>query len=91
MEIQNSAGKKIASSERSFSHYYTTMIDYTVNWDTAGYTPGEYKVVVSKYFYSFMEWRETPTKTTYRITLRDPSTRPTDGWKNENMNGWMDG
>jgi len=71
VEIYNPSGDKVATSEKSFSNYSYTNIDYTVNWDTEGYNEGRYKAVVTMQFYSMLEWREKPTKTTSYINLAD--------------------
>ena len=85
--VYDSKGNLKASAERSFTNSYTTQISYTVTWNTAGYEPGEYKLVMEKHFYSFLEWRTAPTNSSWYVTLKDPGSRPSDGWYLEN-NKW---
>lgn len=85
--VYDSNGDLKATAERSFSNSYTTQISYTVTWNTAGYDPGDYKLVMEKHFYSFLEWRTAPTNSSWYVTLKDPGSRPSDGWCLEN-NKW---
>ena len=86
--IYDSDDNLVASCDDQFSNYTIKTIDYTLNWDTKDYDPGQYTMVIEKYFYSYLEWRRTPTDTKYWITLKDPSNKPSEGWNK--VNGyWM--
>lgn len=82
--VYDSDDNLMATANRNFSNYTIKEISYTVTWDTADYEPGTYKVVMEKHFYSFLEWRKTPTDSTWYVTLKDPASKPTDGWYLEN-------
>lgn len=58
----------VASAERTF-YNTTSMVKYTVTWDTMDCKPGKYKVVAHTYFYTYYEWHENPTTSNSYVTL----------------------
>ena len=82
--IYDEYGNLRASKEQNFGSSYGLMVDYTLTWDTTGYDPGDYEIVVKLQFYTMYQWYTTPTDKTYTITLKDPAEKPLEGWQNEN-------
>lgn len=66
--VYDENGYKVASADRQFSNT-SSMIEYTITWDTANYEPGKYKVVAHTYFYTYYEWHENPTTSNSYVTL----------------------
>ena len=69
IDIYNSAGKLVATATgtpptSSISHIL-------ISWDTSDYPKGNYTIKVHKMFYSFYNWNEAPTVSTYYVTLQD--------------------
>ena len=87
VEVYDSNNKLLASCEKKMYSGTSSIVDYTVTWDTSGYAPGIYKVVTSSEFYSLYRWNTSPNEDTYYFTLKDPSERPVIGW-NSNSIGW---
>lgn len=70
--IYNSKGTPMGSADFEFNNKYASSIQhFTVNWDTTGYNEGRYTIEVRKFFYSYYDWNETPTSSTFYITLID--------------------
>lgn len=70
--VYDSSGAKVASSRSTFTNVSLDAREISVSWDTSEQIPGEYKVEVTKKFYSMYSWHETPSKATIRITLNGP-------------------
>ena len=87
VKIYDSDNNLVAGCDKTMSSGTTSIVNYTLTWDTAGYTPGIYKVVTSSEFYSLYRWNVSPNVNTYYVTLKDPSERPVIGW-NSNSIGW---
>ena len=79
ISIYNGYGQRVAYASNTWrnSTYIRTI---TVNWDTTGYEPGSYQVVVTKRFYSLYRWNEAPTTSSLYITLKaKPIPAPKNG------------
>ena len=76
IEIFDSSNLLVASTEgippvSSIGHI-------TIDWDTSDYAAGDYTIKVHKFFYSFYSWHESPSPSTYWITLTRPCTHTWD-------------
>lgn len=69
LEIYDSNDTLVGSSEQEFSYNYNSMSKFTLQWNTTGYDPGTYKIVAQTMFYTYFEWRTSPTTDTCYVTL----------------------
>lgn len=81
--ILDEYGDQLGYVYHQFGSAYGSMVDYTVNWDTSEYDPGVYTILVVTEFYSFYSWHESPTNSTWSVTLLDPAQRGINGWYSE--------
>ena len=77
IEIFDSSNRKVASTEGTPP--VSSIGHITINWDTSDYAAGDYTIEVHKFFYSFYSWHESPSPSTFWITLtRRPCTHTWD-------------
>ena len=83
ISIYDSKGSTVATAYKTWTNgSYSKRISIT--WNTSGLTPGSYKIVVKKLFYSMYRWNEAPTTSSLSIDLLcnhnwviDPAVEPT--------------
>ena len=69
IDIYNSDGTLVASS--TGTPPVSSIGHITLSWDTSDYSMGNYTIKVHKMFYSFYNWHEAPSVSTYYVTLQD--------------------
>ena len=67
--IYDQYDQRVAYSEKDFYNSDSSMIEYTLRWDTRGYDPGRYKVVAQTMFYTYYDWHQSPRDVVSYVTL----------------------
>ena len=89
VRVYDSQGYEVANAIKDFYNADgTSIINYTVTWDTSNVGPGRYRVEAQMSFYTLYNWYDAPTSLTTEVVVTSPGKSKPTTQPSQSKNGW---